>query len=58
MSILIGRSQPRVRVSKFILFDLLSFVFKDFQIFELLLKLSRPTSQLAITNRDLLKRMC
>jgi|LauGreDrversion4_2_1035121.scaffolds.fasta_scaffold790991_1 hypothetical protein len=59
MSILIGRGKPqRVRVNKFILFDLLSYVFKDFQIFELLLKLSKTTATLALDNRSLLLRMC
>ena len=58
MSILIGKSAPRVRINKFIMFEMLAFVFKDFQIFELLLKLSRGSFKLAVGNQDLLKRMC
>lgn len=58
MSLLIGKSQPRVRINKFIIFEMLGFVFKDFQILELLLKLSRGSYKLAVGNQDLLKRMC
>ena len=59
MSILIGRATPyRVRINKFLLFDMLSFVFKDFQILELLLKLSKKTYTLAVNNQDLLRHIC
>jgi len=58
MSLLIGKSAPRVRINKFIIFEMLGFVFKDFQIFELLLKLSRGSYKLAVGNQVLLKRMC
>lgn len=50
MSILIGRSTPRVRVNKFVLFEMLSFVFKDFQMLELLLKMCRGSNKLALEN--------
>jgi hypothetical protein len=50
MSLKIGKSSPSVRINKFLLFDLLSFVFKDFQIFELLLKLCKESYKIAVVN--------
>jgi hypothetical protein len=58
MSIQVGRANPRVRINKFVLFEMLSFVFKDFQMLELLLKLCRASHKIAVDNRALLVRMC
>jgi len=56
MSLVVGKS--RVRISKYIVIELLSFVFKDFQLFELLLKLSRDSFRIAVGNRKLIRTMC
>ena len=56
MSLVVGKS--RVRISKYIVIELLSFVFKDFQLFELLLKVSRDSFRIAVNNRTLIKTMC
>ena len=54
MSLQIGRATPRVRINKYIVIEILAYVFKDFQMFELLLKLSRDSYRMAVKNQDLI----
>ena len=58
MSLLVGKSKPRVRINKFLIIDMFSYVFNDFQMFELLLKLSKDSYKIAVNNQELIKRMC
>ena len=57
MSLVVGKHK-NVRINKYLLFEIMAFVFKDFQIFELLIKLCRTSKSLALKNRSVLEKIC
>ena len=57
MSLIVGKNKE-VRINKFLIFDIFSYVFNDFQTLEVLLKLCKTSKKLVIGNRSLLEKMC
>ena len=57
MSIRVGKSKKLI-VNKYLLFEILSYVFRDFQIVELLTKMSKTCSSIVKNNMELLDKLC
>ena len=57
MSIKVGKSKKLV-MSKYLLFEIMSYVFRDFQIVELLSRMGKTCKDIVSKNMDLLDNIC